>query len=124
MPARWLLLLVLLLPWRAHATIFLAWEFDRAYQPAPTGFDLALEGPIRPGTGQRDADDPGRAKCPLGLCVSPRRRVRDVLCRARLPRARDLQGHRLCRLGRQEEWAIEYVYDGGRHGAGVCRPAY
>ena len=51
MPARWLLLLVLLLPWRAHATIFLAWEFDRAYQPVPTGFDLALEGPISPGKG-------------------------------------------------------------------------
>jgi hypothetical protein len=49
MPARWLLLLLVLLPWRAHATIFLAWELDRAYTPQPTFFDLVLEGPITSG---------------------------------------------------------------------------
>jgi hypothetical protein len=51
MPARWLLLLLLLLPGSAQARIFLSWELDRAYQPAPTGFDLELEGPISPGKG-------------------------------------------------------------------------
>jgi hypothetical protein len=50
MRARWLPVLLLLLPWSAHATIFLAWELDRTYQPQPTFFDLVLEGPITAGS--------------------------------------------------------------------------
>jgi hypothetical protein len=48
MLTRWLVALLLLLPIRTHATIFLAWEFDRTYTPPPPVFDLVLEGPITP----------------------------------------------------------------------------
>jgi hypothetical protein len=122
--ARWLLLLLLLLPCSAQAKIFLSWELDRAYQPQPTFFDLVLEGPISPGKGSVTQTIRVGASAPWACAFSPRRRLRDVLCRAGLPRARAVPGHRLCCLAQQEEWAIEYVYDAGRHGTGLCRTTY
>src|SRR5262245_34256449 len=48
-----LLVLLLLLPGSASAKIFIAWQFDRSYTPAPPVFDLVLDGPITAGTASR-----------------------------------------------------------------------